>query len=109
MIDVSHVGRALRAGRNFFHFVGAVVRDVPRPARRGDAIRDDARFERVDLLVPYEEGGKLAELYALGAPIEERVDGPDGVLVRARLPRRELRRFAQYLVAEAESTASAQR
>src|SRR3954454_13377319 len=67
------------------------------------------RFERVDLLVPYEEGGKLAELYALGAPIEERVDGPDGVLVRARLPRRELRRFAQYLVAEAESTASAQR
>jgi GTPase len=67
------------------------------------------RFERVDLLVPYEEGGRLAELYALGAPIEERIDRPEGVLVRARLPHRELRRFAQYLVAEAESTASAQR
>jgi GTPase len=67
------------------------------------------RFERVDLLVPYDEGGRLAELYALGAPIEERIDRPEGVLVRARLPRRELRRFAQYLVAEAESTASAQR
>jgi GTPase len=65
------------------------------------------RFERVDLLVPYEDGAKLAELYALGAPIEERVDRPEGVLVRARLPRRELRRFAQYLVAEAETTASA--
>ena len=38
---------------------------------------------------------KLAELYALGAPIEEREDTHDGVLVRARLPRRELRRFAR--------------
>jgi GTP-binding protein HflX len=61
------------------------------------------RFEAVNLLLPYDEGGKLAELYALGAPIEERVDRPEGVLVRARLPRRELRRFARYLVAEARS------
>ena len=61
------------------------------------------RFEPVQLLLPYEEGGKLAELYALGAPIEEREDHPEGVLVRARLPRRELRRFAPYLVAEARS------
>jgi GTP-binding protein HflX len=61
------------------------------------------RFEAVRLFLPYEEGGKLAELYALGAPIEEREDQPDGVLVRARLPRRELRRFARFLVAEARS------
>ncbi len=61
------------------------------------------RFEAVRLLLPYDEGGKLAELYALGAPIEERTDTPEGVLVRARLPRRELRRFARYLVAEARS------
>ena len=61
------------------------------------------RFEAVRLFLPYEEGGKLAELYALGAPIEEREDQADGVLVRARLPRRELRRFARYLVAEARS------
>jgi GTP-binding protein HflX len=59
------------------------------------------RFEAVRLFLPYEEGGKLAELYALGAPIEEREDQEDGVFVRARLPRRELRRFASYLVAEA--------
>jgi GTP-binding protein HflX len=62
------------------------------------------RFEAVRLLLPYEEGGKLAELYSLGAPIDEREDGPDGVLVRARLPRRDLLRFAPYLVAEAEHT-----
>jgi GTP-binding protein HflX len=62
------------------------------------------RFEDVHLLVPYEEGGKLAELYALGAPIEERSDQPDGVFVRARLPRREVRRFARYLVAGADAS-----
>src|SRR5256885_15851386 len=57
------------------------------------------RFEAVHLFLPYEDGGKLAELYELGAPIEEREDQADGVFVRARLPRRELRRFARYLVA----------
>jgi len=62
------------------------------------------RFEMVRLLLPYEDGGKLAELYELGAPIDEREDGPDGVLVRARLPRRALLRFAPYLVAESEHT-----
>jgi GTP-binding protein HflX len=65
------------------------------------------RFEPVRLLLPYEEGGKLAELYALGAPIDEREDHADGVLVRARLPRRELRRFAEYVVAEAEADSTA--
>jgi GTP-binding protein HflX len=59
------------------------------------------RFEPVRLLLPYEEGGKLNELYALGAPIEERQDTGEGVLVVARLPRREIRRFASYLVADA--------
>ena len=61
------------------------------------------RFEAVHLFLPYEEGAKLAELYALGAPIEEREDQADGVYVRARLPHREVRRFARYLVAEARS------
>jgi GTP-binding protein HflX len=59
-----------------------------------------SRWEPVRLLVPYEDGRALARLYELGAPIDERADRPDGVLVRARLPRRELRRFAPYLVHE---------
>src|SRR5262245_7471910 len=63
------------------------------------AERFSDRFEAVRLFLPYEDGGKLAEPYSLGAPIEEREDRPEGVLVRARLPRRELRRFARYLVA----------
>ncbi len=61
------------------------------------------RYEEVRLLLPHDEGGRLAELYALGAPIDERIDGPEGVFVRARLPRRELRRFAAYLIAEAHA------
>ena len=66
------------------------------------ADRFGERFEPVRLLLPYGEGGKLAELYALGAPIEQREDRSDGVLLVARLPRREIPRFAPYLVATSE-------
>ncbi|HET6642835.1 MAG TPA: GTPase HflX [Gaiellaceae bacterium] len=64
------------------------------------ADRFSERFELVRLLVPYEDGGKLAELYELGTPIDERSDTEEGVFIRARLPRRELTRFAPYLIAE---------
>jgi GTPase len=60
-----------------------------------------SRWELVRLLVPFEDGARLSELYALGAPIEQREDTEEGVLVLARLPRRELPRFAPFLVAEA--------
>jgi GTPase len=59
------------------------------------------RFEDVRLLLPHSEGGRLAELYALGAPIEERDDTEEGVRIRAKLPRREIGRFAPFLVADA--------
>jgi GTP-binding protein HflX len=77
-------------------------------ARTGEGLNDlrariadrfQHRFATVDLLLPYTEGGKLAELYALGPPIESRRDREDGVLIRARLPEREVRRFARFLVA----------
>ena len=67
------------------------------------------RFELVRMVVPYEDGAKLAELYDLGPPIDERIDGPDGVFIRARLPRREIQRFAPYLVAEASEPTRASR
>jgi GTP-binding protein HflX len=57
------------------------------------------RYEEVRLLVPYDKGGVLADLYELGAPIDERTDTEAGVVVRARLPHRDVRRFAPYLVA----------
>jgi GTP-binding protein HflX len=71
------------------------------------AERFGERFEEVRLLIPYEEGARLAELYALGTPVDERADRPEGVFVRARLPRREVRRFAPFLIAEAEARSSA--
>jgi len=71
------------------------------------AERFGERFEEVRLLIPYDEGARLAELYALGTPVDERADRPEGVFVRARLPRREVRRFAPFLIAEAEARSSA--
>ncbi|MDP9283687.1 MAG: GTPase HflX [Actinomycetota bacterium] len=82
-------------------------------ALRGDGIEElkaelarrfEDRWERVRLLLPYSDGDRLSELYALGTPIEERKDTAEGVLVIARLPRRDLPRFAPYLIAD--STAS---
>jgi GTP-binding protein HflX len=58
------------------------------------------RLRSVRLLIPYEQGRVLAELYELGAPIEERMDTAEGVIVVAQLPQREVSRFAPYLVAE---------
>ena len=53
--------------------------------------------------MPYDEGRVLSDLYALGAPIDERTDTDEGVIVRARLPHRDVRRFAPYLVAGLEA------
>jgi GTP-binding protein HflX len=64
------------------------------------AERFAARLRSVRLLVPYEDGKALAELYELGAPIEERLDTAEGVLVVAQLPQREVARFAPFLVSE---------
>jgi GTPase len=65
------------------------------------------RFEPVRLLIPYGEGARLSELYALGAPIEQREDTPDGVLVVAKLPRHVLTRYAPFLIADAARRESA--
>ncbi len=73
--------------------------------RRHIALRFEDRFELVELLVPYEQGAVLSALYALGPPIERREDRADGVFVRARLPEREVRRYAEYLVADSSTAA----
>jgi GTPase len=64
------------------------------------AERFGERLRPVRLLVPYDQGRILAELYELGAPIEERLDTSEGVIVVARLPHREVARFAPYLLTE---------
>ncbi|MFZ2049647.1 MAG: GTPase HflX [Solirubrobacteraceae bacterium] len=52
----------------------------------------------VDLLVPYSQGGRLAELHELAGSMD-RQDTPEGVRVRALLPDSIAARFAQFAVA----------
>jgi GTP-binding protein HflX len=66
------------------------------------------RFEEVRLLLPHGEGARLAELYALGTPIDERRDAEEGVYVRARLRRKDARRFAPYLIADSHQLREAE-
>jgi GTPase len=84
--------------------VSAVTGEGLDALRARVAERFAERFQAVRLLIPYDEGGKLNELYALGTPIEQREDTDEGVFLVARLPRREIRRFAPYLVSEATVT-----
>ncbi|HEX4464226.1 MAG TPA: GTPase HflX, partial [Solirubrobacterales bacterium] len=52
----------------------------------------------VELLVPYNQGGRLHELHEVAGELE-RTDRPDGVLVHARVPSAELHRFNDLAVA----------
>jgi GTPase len=56
------------------------------------------RFVDVHLLMPHSRGSELSALYRSGAPITEREDREQGVLVRARLPRELLAKYADYRV-----------
>jgi GTPase len=66
-----------------------------------DQLRDRiaAAFEetlrQVELLLPYSEGGALAELHELAGDLE-REDRAEGVLVRARIPAALTHRFADF-------------
>ncbi|HEX3690580.1 MAG TPA: GTPase HflX [Solirubrobacteraceae bacterium] len=53
------------------------------------------RLFDVELLVPYEEGGRLAELHELAGDLE-REDTPEGVRVSARLPASVAARYATF-------------
>jgi GTP-binding protein HflX len=73
-------------------------------ARTGEGIealvtRVESEFRRrlseVQLLVPYREGGRLAELHELAGDLH-REDTPDGVRISARLPAGVAARFAPF-------------
>jgi GTP-binding protein HflX len=52
----------------------------------------------IDLLVPYADGGSLAELHALAGELD-REDTPEGVRIHALVPTRLAERFARFAVA----------
>jgi GTP-binding protein HflX len=106
-IDAVDLLRRRRVGNRFPDAlqVSAKTGEGLEGLRERIAERFGERFEQVRLLIPYDEGARLAELYALGMPVEERSDREEGVLIRAHLPMREVRRFARYLVLEPEAEA----
>ena len=69
-----------------------------------DALREriEQAFEEtlteVELLIPYSEGGRLHELHEVAGDLE-RTDGPDGVLIHAKVPSAEMHRFSDLAVA----------
>ncbi len=65
----------------------------------GERIEEEFRrsLRTVELLLPYAEGARLAELHDAAGDLE-RTDTPDGVRVRARLPATVAERYARYAV-----------
>jgi GTPase len=55
-------------------------------------------LRRLDLLVPYKDGGSLAELHDIAGDVS-REDTPEGVRVHALVPERLARRFERFVVA----------
>jgi GTP-binding protein HflX len=53
----------------------------------------------VDLLLPFDEGGRLAELHDIAGELE-RIDTAEGVRVRGRVPATVAERFARFDVSE---------
>src|SRR3954470_1613702 len=58
-----------------------------------------ATLRPVDLLVPFDEGGRLAELHDVAGDLE-RTDTAEGVRVRARVPAPVAERYARFAVAD---------
>jgi GTP-binding protein HflX len=56
-----------------------------------------ATLRPVDLLLPFDQGGRLAELHEVAGDLE-RTDTADGVRVRARVPQTVAERFARFEV-----------
>lgn len=79
---------------------------IPVSATTGEGLEDlkaaiEHAFEQtmlpVELLVPYAEGARLHDLHEVAGKVD-REDGPDGVLVKTRLPLGEVHRFADLSV-----------
>jgi len=80
----------------------------------GEGLTDlEGRIERelrhtlrpMDLLVPYTQGGSLAELHDVAGDLR-RQDTPEGVRVRALVPAQLAERFARFSVAQADLASS---
>ena len=85
----------------FHHPDGVLVSAVTGEGIDALGERVEQEFRRtlrvVDLLLPYDEGGRLAELHEVAGDLE-RTDTAEGVRVRARVPAGVAERFERYAV-----------
>jgi GTP-binding protein HflX len=74
----------------------------------GEAIERAFRetLRSVDLLLPFAEGGRLAELHDVAGDALDRTDTAEGVRVRGRVPATVAERFARFDVSRNGATAS---
>ncbi|MDP8967991.1 MAG: GTPase HflX, partial [Actinomycetota bacterium] len=95
------IGDERREELRFAHPDGMLVSAVTGEGvdELGDRIEEEFRrsLRSVDLLLPYAEGARLAELHDFAGDLE-RTDTPDGVRVRARLPATLAERYSRYSV-----------
>jgi GTP-binding protein HflX len=73
-----------------------------------DAIEQEfaRRLHTVELLIPYNDGARLAELHAVAGDLV-REDTPEGVRVSVRLPAPVAERFSQFAVSQPAPVANA--
>jgi GTP-binding protein HflX len=90
-----------RAGLGFRHPDGVLVSALTGEGldALGDAVQDAfARtLQEIDLLVPYDEGARLAELHDLADSLE-REETAEGVRIHAKVPATVAARFERYAV-----------
>ena len=95
------VGPERREELRFAHPDGIVVSALTGEGidELGERIEQSFRetLQSVDLLLPFDEGGRLAELHDLAGELE-RTDTPEGVRIRARVPVTVAERYAQFAV-----------
>src|SRR5919201_2237112 len=85
----------------FAHSDGILVSALTGGGRGGPAGGVEPAFREtlrpVDLLLPFDEGGRLAELHEVAGDLE-RVDTAEGVRVRGRVPATVAERYARFAV-----------
>jgi GTPase len=90
----------------FAHPDGALVSALTGEGMEGLGERIEHAFSEtlrpVDLLLPFEEGGRLAELHEIAGDLE-RTDTAEGVRVRGRVPATVAERYARFAVANGAS------
>ena len=78
--------------------LGADRRGARRRSATASSTPSDETLRPIDLLLPFDEGGRLAELHELAGELE-RTDTAEGVRVRGRVPATVAERYARFAVA----------